>query len=128
MNLKRIRENYEFLKQDYNRSNPRAVQDKFIALRKLEADLGYSFSSKQDFNNRMKRFFKTHEHTGRDLKNARILEGLTQKELAGELKITRQYLSNMELEKKPLSNTALKWLMNATQNKGGKGIIASYAF
>jgi transcriptional regulator with XRE-family HTH domain len=63
--------------------------------------------------------------TGRNIANARKQRGLTQKELAAKVRITREYLASIETEKERVSKRTLAVIAYYLEVEIGELLIGS---
>jgi ribosome-binding protein aMBF1 (putative translation factor) len=81
------------------------------AIQCLEKVTGYEFTSTKDFRNKMEKFLNKHYYRGADLRNARKWSGMERSNLADWFGVSTHTIKQMEINKKPLSQDAIDFIV-----------------
>lgn len=82
-----------------------------LAIQWLEHITGYDFKCTRDFHDKMGKFFGKHYYLGADLRRARKWSGLERSDLADLLGVSVHTIKKMEINKKPLSQDAIDFII-----------------
>jgi len=121
-----IKRYYDFLKQKYDKADPKEVLKRILVIEKIEEELHTQFKTKKEFEAKMSKALKEFQYNGNDLKKARKKDDKTQSELAKDLNVSKPFISSMENNKKSLTKDAIQYIEDSLKRK--RSIKSYYAF
>jgi len=87
-----------------------SLNQRIDAVSKLEVLTNQNFKSTVDFFEKMEKHIALERYTGEDLLSARKLKGYSQQTVGWKLDVSKQFVSEMERDSKPLTTKALRFI------------------
>jgi len=105
-----VKKGYDFILNQQCFSDPHSLLRRTVVIEWLEKEIGCKFRNTEEFHQKVKNFLLSEKSTGEKLKEARKKKGWSQHTLGLHLSVSKQYIKEIELNRKPLNKKALQFL------------------
>lgn len=102
-----------FLDKTKNQNDALSVQKRSLAVLQMELIMDTKFKNTKDYKEKLKNYLITSPIEGKDLKEARRKDNLTQQALAKQLGVSRALIGHMERNERPLSKKVKQYIKDA---------------
>ena len=96
--------------------DPASVAKKVEIVQWLEKEINCSFRNIEELHSKLDKYLLKQETDGERLRMARERAGLSRRILAGRLRVSTQFLSDMENNRRPLTTEAAEFLEKFSEN------------
>jgi len=116
MDIDRIKKAYLIIANRMLGDDPASVAKKVEIVQWLEKEINCSFRNIEEFHSKLDKYLLKQETDGERLRMAREKAGLSKRVLASRLRVSTQFLSDMENNRRPLTTEAAEFLEKSSEN------------